>query len=1176
MSSSRAVISKPESALLKPEKKENAVDFIGPSHAVKSLFSVPYATDRPISVAVHNLDGTLLVDAVEEDDIAQRRGRRRPRPASFDCANNCSPNAEDGEPTSTNQKGNDALALITSMLNDASLSSNKQGKLLFNNKNRHTDESNYDEEENKVSSGPSNHRRFEENNHHQMMNLLQSASPNATGGDLSSVLPTPEQYVTIPLPSQPRDYVCWDFQSDLRLLIGSDALVYQDRLAVRVADVKEMQSLLQESRQVPTKPSYAQAVGGSRKGPLGFSAHELNQVQVQTSIVPSPPQSGILSEAPITSSTSAISTKPVCTVLDVYLDNIMTNVPQLAVCLREKGFIQSIKLLDTQDIPSSYLQSSEQTSDDSSFSICQVDTTAAGDPLFSPQVMEMNASSLLRFLKSNCTRDNATYLLRREAGETKIQLYDMAAISAQGQHRWIWWLASMSYRFALRLGQLDASAKESPARRRAFRSRQRSLLQNALSLLEDLQDRGGGNAHETLCATICEHLADTFLSEDNHIEEDSIAKTTLSSPPYARVMADALGKAQDHLKAGIKKLRPLWEQTQHKLRKRQQKKRRKKVVKVQDENSSSSSDDDEEDNDGVTSPELDAITLQLFGIHHKLINVSLRLVEHFLHNYYSSSAMQNLRTSARAITDAIPLASTAPLRLSLKYQFIWLWEHCGHFARSFAADPLWRERGHACGDDILGVLRDVEQAVTVLSDHYNPNDWFNFVLEDAPITDATGGLVSLDEVGSIVEKDCATTILEVQSATRVLDRHKVIKRDERRVLVAACVSYSRAIGIFEEIIESNNSEPDCDKAATSSDEFLSLLKQRLGDSCNEIGKILLAELRQMMSTKDGSVAEIMLHSAQFWFEQGLQAFESCSDLRNIALLRCNLCQCWKLRANSIFSSEGHQVHAEECLQAAVDHLQEAHQALGERHVDPLTWDSVSQELAATFLVLGVRRRQSVLGGGGMTPVITLRLSPGQERRVIEPMEKALSIYEASNNAHQAAATHYQLALFYARVWTSQRDESKTREKLSSAFTHYAAAHAYFAKAPHGNESTFVVLCLDLANLYSAVSGEECLSKALCRCLDTAESFAASGDAEWTSKMETLAESVEERILKLLMSLAKVEKDNGSGDRYKDLYRQALTFKMKANAATEGSKLKNSYSLFSAIKEAHSQSTRVHG
>eukprot|EP00957_Ditylum_brightwellii_P145643 11089270-Ditylum_brightwellii.AAC.1 len=82
--------------------------------------------------------------------------------------------------------------------------------------------------------------------------------------------------------------------------------------------------------------------------------------------------------------------------------------------------------------------------------------------------------------------------------------------------------------------------------------------------------------------------------------------------------------------------------------------------------------------------------------------------------------MQALRISARRMKDAVGLLHTLigvsssqsmddderkeakqkPYLKSLRKQYAWLWECCGHFARSFAADNLWRERGHACGDDV--------------------------------------------------------------------------------------------------------------------------------------------------------------------------------------------------------------------------------------------------------------------------------------------------------------------------------------------------------------------------------------------------------------------------------------------------------------------------------------------
>jgi len=1126
-----------------PKSTSNSLDFIGPSQAVKSLFSVPYLTGQGVYVAVHNMGGTLLIDAANLEDEApvqrspSRFHRKRQRPSQ--------------KPQSVlpdNSSPNEALAVITSMLDNIRVDSDK----------------------------------------------------SHCGEELSTLpLHPPEHYAPVSLPTEHKEYLRWHFR-ELQLLVGSDSLLYRAdncSLAVRIEETARMDQLLKRHEEMVArgefiadhqlaelqqagKPSYASALSRKRvvsttTSSASFTAPNLDQVQLQTCIVPPirHPLGSMLS-----SQSSQIST-PICTVLDVYLDNLMANVPQLALCLQEKGLIQSVKLMETKDIPSKLIDA--QTLD-SNIAWSYIDTTLAGDPLFSPHIMEMNAATLLRFLKANCTRDNSTYLLRKDAGETNIQLYDISSISAQRQRKWIWWLSMMSYRFAHRLSQLARNPEEKASLKRDFRARQRSLLQNALNLLEDLADMDGGQ-HETLRSSVSENLADTFLnveedlSESKHKMDDMERPSAVASPPYANISVDALSKAQDHIVYGIKQLWPLLDEAKENQSKKRQEKPR--VVIVQNEGCSSS---DDEENDEMSSIETHCIASQLFGLHHKLINVSLRLAEHHLKNYWSSSAMQSLRTAARKIADAISLVELISndsneqerFEVSLKYQYTWLWEHCGHFARSFAADNLWRDRGHACGDDVISVLGDVEAAFGAV---HLKNSCFHFVLDPALLSSKTKGLVSLRNCSSLVDESIisenyytGTKYIEQSPAmtitSNLLDQQKTIQRDKRRVLVASCVCYSRCIDMFEVLLgkdvrylprHSENTDSMLEKNS-SPPAALSLLRQRLGDACNEIGKILLDEMRFVLNreptrlTDDGIhvVADILLFSAEFWFTEGLTTFNICNDSRNIALLRCNLCQCSKIRANSTFakpkSNSDASSHAEVCLQCGAEHLQKAHEALCQRDIDPITWDMVSQELAATFLVLGVRRRQGLLGGG-TTPVImeALRINPGKERSIIDPMEKALHIYEELGNSHQAAAVHYQLALYYSKVWTCQRDEAKTRAKLASAFHHFSAAHSFFSHAPTGNEPTFVLLCLDLSNLYAVVSGEECLFKALSRCLDTANAFFVSDipSPQWLEKMLTLASSVEEKVLKLLVSLVKIEKKVNNGGKYKEAYREALTQKM---------------------------------
>ncbi len=921
----------------------------------------------------------------------------------------------------------------------------------------------------------------------------------------------------------------------------------------------------------------------------------------------------------VTTPNSSQPLNPVSTVLDTYLDNIMANVPQLALCLREKGFIQSVKLLNTEEIPSRFLQASTFNT-----SVPFETIQSGGDPadeVFSPQIMEMNAQALLRFLKTNCKKDNATYLLRRDVGHTNLQLYDISSISAQRQQKWIWWLAMISYRFSNRLKHLSQNIDTSdPGLRRSFRVRQRSLLHNTLDMLETLADMNG-NQHESLIAAVCENLADTYLvigigdsdqhdSNTNHLQTTNTStpiepppQAVSSHQPYGNISVDALGKAQDHITYGIKVLTTVLQETlkPDKVRKASRKKKSRTASQQlgksgflsdasdsEDEEDSSPNRDTDWDSNGVghiseNDERIDPVVTQLFGMHQKLVNVSLRLAEIHLKNYWSSSAMQNLRVAGQRISESLHLTKLIDHNKGtdshhwipkVEVQYAWLWEQCGHFARSFAADVHWRDRGHASGDDVVSVLQDVDLTFSSRSElHHGPLNLDRYAEPKDSISVHSKGAIGLQSLTGVLDfhrqnmkqKVNNTKDLKQKSydgAIQRLENQKLLQRDERRVLVAAAMAYSRALFVFDNFPASLSEQFD--------KPLIDFLRQRLGDACNEIGKVMLNEVRSLLTATiadegmSTSIAEALCSSAEFWFLEGLHLFEVCGDLRNLALLRCNLCQCFKFRANAFFVQEHHhtndQDHAERCLQEATQQLQAAHEALEVRDTDPMTWDMVSGELAATLLVLGVRRRQSLIGSGNTIMILqALRLAPGKERSIVDPMVRALNIFEETGQIGQAAAAHYQLAQFYAKIWTCQRDENKTREKLAAAFKHYETAHSYYLQAVRGNEATFCLLCLDLASLFASVSGEQCLSKALCCCLDTRLCFTSEAidtalsdlahREVWFPKLDTLAQNVDERLFKLLKNLVKIEEDanrnaaSTPSDRYKNMYRAGLTAKM---------------------------------
>lgn len=169
--------------------------------------------------------------------------------------------------------------------------------------------------------------------------------------------------------------------------------------------------------------------------------------------------------------------------LDVYLDNLINRVPRLAVCFHQRGQVRGYRVLSTADIP-----------------------TMAGAPgggmLFSPDLVERNAATLLTFLRNNCRGERGTYWLLREEGSSVARLYDLSALaSGPRSDRWKYMMAMLCYRFAMQLlpagNKLSAAAVE--------HARRRELLQYALELLEDM-GQGGARRHPTICASVHEQV----------------------------------------------------------------------------------------------------------------------------------------------------------------------------------------------------------------------------------------------------------------------------------------------------------------------------------------------------------------------------------------------------------------------------------------------------------------------------------------------------------------------------------------------------------------------------------------------------------------------------------------------------------------------------------------------
>ncbi|KAE9296159.1 hypothetical protein PR003_g23826 [Phytophthora rubi] len=216
-----------------------------------------------------------------------------------------------------------------------------------------------------------------------------------------------------------------------------------------------------------------------------------------------------------------------CTVLDYYLDNVIANIPELAICMHSKGLVRGYKLVETRQIP--YM-------------------SGTGRPLFDVQDVSMNASMLLKFLQENCSRPNGTYWLHRKEGESSLRLYDVDVLSQGNQLKWKYMMAMLCYRFAARASRLANSlAAGTPHLQQQLQQRQRELLRTCMNLLGEIAQKGG-TAHSSICSSASEQLADTYLRECNHFRSTD----SFSTGSDRETAIESLEKAKQYLQASIR------------------------------------------------------------------------------------------------------------------------------------------------------------------------------------------------------------------------------------------------------------------------------------------------------------------------------------------------------------------------------------------------------------------------------------------------------------------------------------------------------------------------------------------------------------------------------------------------------------------------------------------------
>ncbi|XP_071089090.1 erythroid differentiation-related factor 1-like isoform X2 [Haliotis cracherodii] len=193
----------------------------------------------------------------------------------------------------------------------------------------------------------------------------------------------------------------------------------------------------------------------------------------------------------------------VLTGLDCWLDNLMCNVPEVAMCFHLNGIVQKYELIKTEDIP------------------------LLEDCKFDPLLVTGIARNLLSFLKSNATKEGHTYWLYKNVDDDVVKLYDLTILCGdeikEDTNPFVVPVGILLYRVARNLRQTGGKMKTATIR---------TLLENCLLLLNEEQ-------HSQVCTSANYLLSDLFVpdssmrdvwchEENNDSDEDTEESGTTS------------------------------------------------------------------------------------------------------------------------------------------------------------------------------------------------------------------------------------------------------------------------------------------------------------------------------------------------------------------------------------------------------------------------------------------------------------------------------------------------------------------------------------------------------------------------------------------------------------------------------------------------------------------------
>jgi len=860
----------------------------------------------------------------------------------------------------------------------------------------------------------------------------------------------------------------------------------------------------------------------------------------------------------------------VLTGMDYWLDNLMCQVPEVAMCYHIDGIVQKYELIKTEDLPS--LDGSQ----------------------FSPKIVRNIAQNILSFLKSNVAKEGHTYWLFKGKDDDIVKLYDLTSIcqkdkgikprngskeeptspppeSSHAGNPFRTPVSMLLYRLARNILESgDRKEEEGTVR---------ELLQNCVEVLDvEKFPHIATSAHFLLselyipedtdpAAPAFSHSASpegVEVNEDSDVEDVDNFSMDIStlcnlpgimlnfldydkkSPPISSTVEGRCMSALKHIENGLRFLSMLEEKREKKEKllekERERRERENLTMSVPNKPIPMGYQDSSKKGSLVTRSVIEGGSGVVSGESGSSGGQGITWTEYLKFLLLKKSLLVYVTLSEASFTSRHLGRTLKCVKRAANCQS--MVESLGGAKEAKATSGVLSFALGVAGDSYMGVVSSWGE-MPVYGEEYNTS---------LPA-----------EVGIAKEVERYTTELERDWTIRV-------PRDIQDAMELATTCYAKALELL-------GSERSAERDS---------LVRRLANVENELGVFFMNQataLIQKISSSQEQLAPTALAGAQDLFrrsrallDQGIAKFESISDAANTALLLSNSGRLSRLAGHAAgLQSLGKSVEfsGEEAsyYRDALEYYGRALQVLGSKRTCPSIWSNVTWELSSTtFTVATLLQDHAPLSTKPRDQV---------EREVTEYMSQALRYIDLETEGprlevHQqrAAVIHHRLASLYHHSYRCFPLEDCGSRKLhlkQLSSLHYSKASALFLVV--GRHADYLRTVLERAGLaeaqVQAAKAEKSRHRGILAVLDTLlevgptletlrrNYFRKADETENNKATEDLAEVAEElkmvetlvkRLQFTLLSLVKLGANKKGRNRKcevaKELYASSLKGSMK--------------------------------